>query len=112
MNKKYYVLEDNNYILVGEEDVYPYINYRYLNINNIKEYINIGVKENDMYKIKLSDIVLNSESTDYLIITIDEGDKSLVVDYTELFKLTNENSDKVIVNITYDNIGKIIALGE
>ena len=112
MNKKYYVLEDNNYILVDEEEVYPYINYRYLNINNIKEYINIGVKENDMFKIKLSDIVLNSESTDYLTITINEGDKSMIIDYTELFKLTEENTNKVIVNISYSNIDKIISLEE
>lgn len=112
MNQKYYILEDNNYILIDEEEVYPYINYRYLNINNIKKYINISTKENETYKVKLSDFVLNSDSTDYITITIDEGDKSLVVDYTPLFKLTKENTEKVVVNITYSNIDNIISLDE
>lgn len=112
MNQKYYILEDNNYILIDEEEVYPYINYRYLNINNIKKYISISTKENETYKVKLSDFVLNSDSTDYITITIDEGDKSLVVDYTPLFKLTKENTEKVVVNITYSNIDNIISLDE
>ena len=112
LNKKYYILEDNNYILVDEEEVYPYVNYRYLNINNIKEYMKIGINENDVYKIRLSDIVLNNESTNYFTITLDEGDKSLVIDYTELFKLIKGSTDEVVVNISYDNIGKIISLSE
>lgn len=112
MNKKYYILENDNYILIDEKEVYPYLSYRYININNIREYIKIADKENNQYKIKLSDIVLNTESDDYLTITIDEGDKSLTVDYTDLFKLKGDNTEKVIVNITYTNIDKIISLEE
>lgn len=112
MNNKYYIIEDSNYILVNEEAVYPYINNRYLNINNIKEYINIGLKENNTYKVKISDIILNSTSPNYITITTDENNKSLVIDYTELFKLTKEKINKVIVNISYSNIDKIITLGE
>lgn len=112
MNKKYYILENDNYILADEKEVYPYLSYRYLNINNIREYIKIATKENNQYKIKLSDIVLNSESNDYLTITIDEGDKSLTVDYTYLFKLKEDTTENVMVNITYTNIDKIISLEE
>lgn len=112
MNKKYYILEDNNYILTSEEEVYPYIDYRYLNINNIKEYIKFSTKENDTYKVKLSDIILNSENEEYLIININEGDKNLVLDYTPLYKLKDENISRVVVNITYNNINNIISLDE
>lgn len=112
MNKKYYILENNNYILTDEEEVYPYIDYRYLNINNIKEYMNIAIKEDDTYSIKLSDLILNSDSTDYLTININEGDKNIVIDYTPLLKLSGEDISKAIVNITYNNINNVISLEE
>ena len=111
-NQKYYILKDNSYILIDEKEVYPYIDYLYLNINNIKEYIKLSTKENDTYKVKLSDRILNSNSEDYLTININEGDKNIVIDYTSLFKLTRDNIDRVTVNITYNNIDNIISLEE
>ena len=84
MNKKYYVLEDNNYILTDEDEVYPYIDYRYLNISSIKEYVSLSTKENNTYKVKVADLLLNSESEDYVLINIEEGDKNIVIDYTPL----------------------------
>ena len=110
MDKKYYILEESNYILIDEKEVYPYIDYRYLNIDNIKEYIELSTKENDTYKLKLSDIVLNNNSEDYLTIYINEGDKNIIIDYTPLLKLTDESIERVVVNITYSNIDNIISL--
>jgi len=112
MNKKYYIKENDNYIMVDDEEVFPYINYRYLNIKNIKEYIKISTKTDNVYKIKLSDIVLNIDNDNYITITTDEGDKSITIDYTYLFKLQDEAVDKVVVNITYTNIDKIVSLEE
>lgn len=111
-NKKYYVLKDNEYILTSEEDVYPYIDYYYLSVDNIKEYIHMATKEGEVYKLKLSDIVLNNNSEDYIEIFINEGDKNIVIDYTALFKLMDQDIDKLLVNITYSNINNIISLGE
>lgn len=111
-NKKYYVLKDNEYILTSEEDVYPYIDYYYLSVDNIKEYIHMATKEGEVYKLKLSDIVLNNNSEDYVEIFINEGDKNIVVDYTALFKLMDQDIDKLLVNITYSNINNIISLDE
>lgn len=111
-NKKYYVLKDNEYILTSEEDVYPYIDYYYLSVDNIKEYIHMATKEGEVYKLKLSDIVLNNNSEDYIEIFINEGDKNIVIDYTALFKLMGQDIDKLLVNITYSNINNIISLGE
>ena len=111
-NKKYYVLKDNEYILTSEEEVYPYIDYYYLSVDNIKEYIHMATKEGEVYKLKLSDIVLNNNSEDYVEIFINEGDKNIVIDYTALFKLMDQDIDKLLVNITYSNINNIISLGE
>lgn len=112
MNKKYYVKENDNYILITEEEVYPYINFRYLNIENIKMYIKLGVKENNTYKIKISDLVLGNDNDECVKITIDEVNKSIIIDYTSLFKLNDKNIDRLLVNISYNNIGNIISLDE
>lgn len=110
INNKYYALEENNYLLVNESEIYPYINYRYLDIENIKAYIKMSEKEENTYKLKLSNIILNGSNDKYIIITIDEANTSLVIDYTELFKTINPSTSKVTVNFNYQNINKIIAL--
>lgn len=112
MNKKYYALEEENYILTDEEEVYPYIDYRYLNIKTIKEYISIATKENNTYKVKIKNIIINADSEEYFTINIEEGDKNIVIDYTPLLKIINKNINKVVVNITYSNINNIISLEE
>ena len=113
MNNKYYELDDDgNYILTSRDDIYNNIDYKYLNINDIKNFIEYSTKENNTYKIKLSDIILNNNSEDYITINIDEESKILTIDYTNLFKLDNENINNVIVTITYSNIDNIISLEE
>lgn len=112
MNNKYYLLEGDNYLITSEKEVYPYIDYYYLNIKNIKEYINLSTKENNIYKIKLSDIILNGPSDKYIELTINEGDKNIIINYTPLFQNINNNNSKIVVNITYNNINNIISLEE
>ena len=112
MNNKYYSLVDDNFILVGEDEVYPYIDYRYFDLNNIKEYMKLTVRDNNTYNIKISDIVLNSNEEDYVIIKVNEGDKNIIIDYTSLFKLSDANTSNVTVNITYSNIDNVISLEE
>ena len=112
MNNKYYVLIDENYILTDEKEIYPYIDYRYLSISNIKRYLDLSIRENDRYKVRISDVVMGSTSEEYIVIYINEGDKNIVIDYSELFKLTDDSIENVVVNITYSNINNIISLGE
>ena len=112
MDNKYYILEDDNYILTDRNEVYPYIDYRYLNIELIKEYLKVSIKENNTYIIKIKDILLNYKSEENIIINIEEGDKNIVIDYTNLFKITDKNIERAIVSVTYDNIGNIISLEE
>lgn len=113
MNDKYYILDTKgNYILTTDEDIYPYIEYRYLNINNIKQFIKLGTKNNNVYNVKVSDIVLNNNSTDTITLTINEKDKSILIDYTNLFKIDNSNINNVEVNVKYSNINNINSLEE
>ncbi len=113
MGNKYYILDTNgNYILTSVEDIYNYIDYRYLDISNIKEYIKLSTKDNNNYNIKVSDIILNSNNTNNITISIDESNNTITLDYTELFKIDNNNLNKEIVTIKYTNINKINSLEE
>lgn len=112
MGNKYYILDTNgNYILTSVEDIYNYIDYRYLDISNIKEYIKLGTKDNNNYNIKVSDLILNNNNNN-ITISIDELNNTITLDYTELFKIDNNNLNKEIVTIKYTNINKINSLEE
>ena len=112
-NDKYYKLDqDNGYILSNKNDIYDVINYDYMDINNIKEYIKLSTREDNIYKVKISDIILNSSSSDYITIKIDNINNTIEIDYTNLLRINDNNITKAIVNITYSDINKIISLEE
>ena len=111
MNDKYYILDTKgNYILTNDSDIFPYIEYRYLDVNNIKEYIKLATYNNNIYSVKVSDIVLNSNSSDVITIKVDEDNKNIIIDYTNLFKIDNNNLTKEVDSIKYSNINKINSL--
>lgn len=111
MNNKYYILDDNgNYILTNDKEIFSYIDYRYLDINTIKEYIKMGTLNNNIYMIKVSDILLNNNSNDVITITVDDINKELIIDYTNLFKVNNNSLYKELVRIKYSNINSISSL--
>ena len=112
-NDKYYKLDqDNGYVLSNKNDIYNIINYDYMDINNIKEYIKISNNDNGIYKVKISDIILNSSSLDYITIKLDNINNTIEIDYTNLLRINDNNITKAIVNITYSDINKIISLEE
>lgn len=112
-NDKYYKLDqDNGYVLSNENDIYNIISYDYMDINNIKEYIKTSNNDNGIYKVKISDIILNSSSSDYITIKLDNINNTIEIDYTNLLRINDNNITKAIVNITYSDINKIISLEE
>lgn len=112
-NDKYYKLDqDNGYILSNKNDIYDVINYDYMDINNIKEYIKTSNNDNGIYKVKVSDIILNSSSSDYITIKIDNINNTIEIDYTNLLRINDNNITKAIVTITYSNINKLNSLEE
>lgn len=112
-NDKYYKLDqDNGYILSNKNDIYDVINYDYMDINNIKEYIKTSNNDNGIYIVKISDIILNSSSSDYITIKLDNINNTIEIDYTNLLRINDNNITKAIVTITYSDINKIISLEE
>lgn len=112
-NDKYYKLDqDNGYILSNKNDIYDVINYDYMDINNIKEYIKTSNNDNGIYKVKISDIILNSSSSDYITIKLDNINNTIEIDYTNLLRINDNNITKAIVTITYSNINKLNSLEE
>ena len=107
-NDKYYKLDqDNGYILSNKNDIYDVINYDYMDINNIKEYIKTSNNDNGIYKVKISDIILNSNSLDYITIKLDNINNTIEIDYTNLLRINDNNITKAIVTITYSDINKL-----
>ena len=112
-NDKYYKLDqDNGYILSNKNDIYDVINYDYMDINNIKEYIKTSNNDNGIYIVKISDIILNSSSSDYITIKLDNINNTIEIDYTNLLRINDNNIIKAIVTITYSNINKLNSLEE
>lgn len=113
INNKYYINENENYLLTTEEEVYPYLNYRYLNLDNIKSYINMSENnknDNNTYNLKVSSLLLDGSSDKYITFTLDEENTSLIIDYSELFRELDSSTNKVIVNYNLKNIGNITSL--
>ena len=112
-NDKYYKLDqDNGYVLSNENDIYNIISYDYMDINNIKEYIKTSNNDNGIYKVKINDIILNSNSLDYITIKLDNINNTIEIDYTNLLRINDNNITKAIVNITYSDINKLNSLEE
>ena len=112
-NDKYYKLDqDNGYVLSNKNDIYDVINYDYMDINNIKEYIKTSNNDSGIYKVKISDIILNSSSSDYITIKLDNINNTIEIDYTNLLRINDNNITKAIVTITYSNINKLNSLEE
>ena len=103
----YYVFDNNEYVLSSEEDVYNFIDYNYLNFSNIKQYINIGIKDDNIFLIKVKDIKLDSDSKEYITIEVNTSNNNveLLIDYTNLVKDDDLISCKAKYILT--NINKI-----
>ncbi|MBQ2873543.1 MAG: hypothetical protein IJE89_06065 [Bacilli bacterium] len=99
----YYKEENEVYIITEKEDVYEPINYNYIEINTINEYLSRSIKENDKHIVYLKDIILGNDSEEYITITINENNinnqNKINIDYTPLMKLFNNDTERYIVNI-------------
>lgn len=100
-DNKYYVLEDDSYILTSIDKVYDNIEYKYLDIDNINTYLSVSNKVNNEYHVYLRDIILDSETNKYITILME--DNEIEIDYTNLINyLNNIEYDSYVVNINYD----------
>ena len=103
INNSYYKEdEENNYLLTNKDDVYDIINYNYLNLETINEYLKKSEKLENQYIVYLKDIILNHNNNDYIVININNN--QINIDYTVLMKNLNENIEKYIININIEEI--------
>ena len=97
-NDSYYIeKETDSYILTNREEVYDIIDYNYLNVKTINEYLSKSNKVNNQFIVYLKDIILGNDSEEY--ITIIKSDNNINIDYTKLVNYFDKNIDKYIVNI-------------
>lgn len=100
-NGYYYLIEENDYRLAYEKEVFDIIPYQFLDINNINNYIKLGTEKNDnivkRYNIKIKDMTLLDNTDD---ITINLIGNDYEIDYTNLLKLYDKyDYIKVTVNM-------------
>ena len=96
-DNNYYKEENNEYILTTKESVYDIINYDYINLEIINQYLSKSKKENEIYKTYLKDIILGNNSEEYITITIDNN--NITIDYTSLIKYFDEKTEKYLIEI-------------
>lgn len=110
-NQKYnYIKKDNTYYkdiavinnIVSKEEVYDIIDYSYINLKTINQYLSVSQKSNNQYLVYLKDIILGHDSEKYIIIK--KNNNQIEIDYTSLLQLydpTIENCNiEYIINKT------------
>lgn len=101
-NDNYYKEINENYILSTKEEVYDIVNYDYINLSTINEYLSKSNKEENRYLVYLKDIILGNNSNDCITITINQD--NFDIDYTSLSRTFDKTIEKYIVNIEIESI--------
>lgn len=101
-NNKYYKEENENYILTIKEEVYDVVNYDYINLLTINEYLSKSSKKENEYFVYLKDIILGNNSDDYITITINKND--ITIDYTKLVNNFDKTIEKYLISIELEDI--------
>ena len=103
-NGNYYIEDTkqaNNYIVTTQEEVYDVVNYNYINMDTINEYLKKATKNNNQYLVYLKNVILGNDSENYFVIDI--KDTNIYIDYTALMKEFNSNIKKYKVSIEIKN---------
>ena len=98
----YYMQDNNLYVKITKEEVYDIINYNYIDLNNINNYLNQAIKDDNQYKVYLQDVILDTETKEYFVISINDG--TINIDYTPLMKRNNPDIDSYNVSIQINEI--------
>lgn len=114
----YYKKINEKYELTNENDLFDTIESRYLNLDNIKEYIKKGQVEHNtndgtsiltIIQVPINTIIPSHQGLEEISIEIleEESKLTLTLNYTELMKLDDETITNYEVKIEYTNIGNI-----
>lgn len=114
-DNEYYIIDNDQYYLVDEEDIFKVIDYKYLSISSINNYIKKGTQiykteysngtVTTGYDILIKDIIINSDSDMTITIVVSENDKyTIEIDYTNLISILNSNIGDCKVTLKYETI--------
>lgn len=98
----YYMQDNNLYVKITKEEVYDIINYNYIDLNNINNYLKQAIKDDNQYKVYLQDVILDTETKEYFVISINDG--TINIDYTPLMKRNNPDIESYNVSIQINEI--------
>lgn len=100
-NDKYYKeIDIENYLLTTKEEVYDIIEYNYIDLETINEYLLKSTKIDNKYIVYLKDIILGNDSSEY--ITIDIVNNNIIIDYTKLLNYFDKSINKYLIEINIE----------
>ena len=99
----YYKQNNEEYVLTNKDEVYDIVDYNYINLDIINQYLSKSKRENNKNIVYLKDIILGNDSEKYITISIDNN-STVNIDYTELIKNFNESVENYIVEIIIEEI--------
>ena len=88
--------------ITEKEEVYDIIDYNYLNLETINQYLSKSIEEEDRYIVYLKDIILGNDSDNY--ITIKKDKNKININYTALINLFNKDIEDLNVEIIIEEI--------
>lgn len=102
-NDNYYIEEEtDSYVLTTKEEVYDIVDYNYLNLETINEYLSKSTQVENQYLVYLKDIILGNDSEEY--ITITKENNKINIDYTNLVSYFDKSINQYLINIKIDEI--------
>ncbi len=109
-NKGAYVIVDGLYYNKKYEEVdnvFYSIDNKYLDISNIRSYLNMATLLDSRYEVTINDVIDNKMSSFIIYIEQISNDDQIIIniDYTNLVKLYNTDVTSYVVNYTLSNFG-------
>lgn len=96
-DNKYYIYENDTYVLTSEEEICDVIEFSYLSLDTINKYLSLSTILEDKNIIYLNDIIIGHNSEKY--ITIKKEENKYNIDYTSLMQLFDNNIESLTVEI-------------
>lgn len=119
INSRYYKKNNNEYESTKEEEIYDNLEKEYIELENIKEYIEASSldhiteyssgKKEYVYHMRVKEIIKNYPEIDEIEINVTEENNiiTIKIDYISLMKVLDINIEECKVTYTYKNIGLV-----
>ena len=112
----YYTKDNEEYIIDDINNIYDLLDYKYLNLEDVKKYIDIATLDHTTnysngnivynYNLNVSDIIkiYKGEEVSTIEINVIENIPTITIDYTNILKQTDESIEECKVIVKYTDI--------